>query len=56
MALESGDPFGTFVKEALAADCDIEDSGEVYEAHDVHLWLLRLVAGERPSRPCPHRA
>ncbi|HEV2285553.1 MAG TPA: ribbon-helix-helix protein, CopG family [Steroidobacteraceae bacterium] len=42
-----------FVKEALAADGDIERTGEVYRAEDVHAWLERLAKGEKPSRPKP---
>lgn len=42
-----------FVKEALAADADIESTGEVYRAEDVHAWLERLAKGEKPSRPKP---
>ena len=30
-----------FVKEALAADRAVEESGEVYAAADVHAWLAR---------------
>ena len=40
-----------FVKEALAADRDIDDGGEVYAAEDVHSWLDRLAAGSKTSRP-----
>lgn len=42
-----------FVKEALAADADIERTGEVYRAEDVHAWLERLAKGEKTSRPKP---
>jgi predicted transcriptional regulator len=42
-----------FVKEALAADADIERTGEVYRAEDVHAWLERLAKGEKPARPKP---
>ena len=42
-----------FVKEALAADADIERTGEVYRAEDVHAWLERLAKGEKPPRPKP---
>lgn len=42
-----------FVKEALAAEADIERTGEVYRAEDVHAWLERLARGEKPSRPKP---
>ena len=40
------------VKEALAADADIERTGEVYRAADVHAWVDRLKKGEAP-RPKP---
>lgn len=40
------------VKEALAADADIERTGEVYRAADVHAWVDRLAKGEAP-RPKP---
>jgi predicted transcriptional regulator len=40
-----------FVKEALAADRAIEETGEVYAARDVHAWLLRLASGRKASRP-----
>lgn len=42
-----------FVKEALAADADVERTGEVYRAEDVHAWLERLAKGEKPARPKP---
>jgi predicted transcriptional regulator len=41
----------SFVKEALAADEDIEKTGEVYRAADVHAWMQRLAAEESPARP-----
>ena len=43
----------TFIKEALAADADIERTGEVYRAEDVHAWLERLSKGQKASRPKP---
>ncbi len=42
-----------FVKEALAADADIERTGEVYRAEDVHAWLERLAKGQQSPRPKP---
>ena len=42
-----------FVKEALAADADIERTGAVYRAEDVHAWIERLGKGEKTSRPKP---
>jgi predicted transcriptional regulator len=44
-----------FVKEALAANADIERTGEVYRAEDVHAWLERLAKGESARRPGPWR-
>ena len=43
------------VKEALAADAEIERTGEVYRAEDVHAWLQRVAKGETESRPKPWR-
>ena len=43
----------SFVKEALAADTDIERAGEVYKAEDVHAWLERLARGDKAPRPKP---
>jgi predicted transcriptional regulator len=45
----------SLVKEALAADEDIERTGEIYRAADVHAWMQRLAAGESPPRPKPCR-
>jgi predicted transcriptional regulator len=44
-----------FVREAVAADKEIDAGGEVYAAADVHQWLERLAAGERGTRPKPWR-
>ncbi len=43
----------SFVKEALAADADVERTGEVFRAEDVHAWLERLAKGQKTSRPKP---
>jgi predicted transcriptional regulator len=45
----------SLVKEALAADADIEKSGSVYRADDVHAWMKRLAAGGSAPRPAPWR-
>ena len=42
-----------FVREALAADADIERTGEVYRAEDVHAWIERLAKGQKVPRPKP---
>ena len=41
------------VKEALAADAEIDRTGEVYRAEDVHAWMGRLAKGEATARPKP---
>jgi predicted transcriptional regulator len=41
------------VKEAMAADDEIERTAEVYRAEDVHAWMARLARGETPARPKP---
>jgi predicted transcriptional regulator len=42
-----------FVREAMAAEADIERTGEVYRAEDVHAWLDRLAKGQKTARPKP---
>ena len=43
----------SLVQEALAADAEIERTGEVYRAEDVHAWLGRLARGASATRPKP---
>jgi predicted transcriptional regulator len=45
----------SLVKEALAADADVEKTGEVFRADDVHAWMKRLATGETAMRPKPWR-
>ncbi len=45
----------SLVTEALAADDEIEKTGEVYRAEDVHAWMKRLARGESVARPKPWR-
>jgi predicted transcriptional regulator len=45
----------SLVEEALAADAEIERTGTVYRAEDVHAWMGRLVRGEATARPKPWR-
>jgi predicted transcriptional regulator len=45
----------SLVKEALAADSEIDKTGEVYRADDVHAWLKRLATDESVPRPKPWR-
>ena len=44
-----------FVTQALAADADIEATGEMYLAEAVHAWLGRVAAGKKAVRPKPWR-
>ena len=44
-----------FVREALAADADINDGGAVYRAEEVHAWLDRLAHNPQAARPKPWR-
>jgi predicted transcriptional regulator len=44
-----------FVTEALEADAEIERTGEVYRAEDVHAWMKRLARGTKTARPKPWR-
>jgi predicted transcriptional regulator len=45
----------SLVKEALAADSEIDKTGEVYRADDVHAWMKRLATEESAPRPKPWR-
>ena len=45
----------SLVKDAIGADAEIERTGEVYRAADVHAWMDRLARGEAPARPKPWR-
>ena len=42
-----------FVAEALAAAAEIDGTGEVYRADDVHHWLERLARAENAAPPEP---
>jgi methylmalonyl-CoA mutase C-terminal domain/subunit len=44
-----------FVKEALEADEEIDRTGEVYRAEDVHAWMECLAEGVASPRPKPWR-
>jgi predicted transcriptional regulator len=43
------------VKEAMAADEEIDRTGEVYRADDVHAWARRIAQGVASPRPKPWR-
>ena len=43
------------VREAIAADARIEETGEVYRAEDVHAWMERLASKPGVARPKPWR-
>jgi predicted transcriptional regulator len=43
------------VKEALEADEEIERTGTVYRADDVHAWMQRLSRDRSAPRPKPWR-
>ncbi len=45
----------SFVREALAADAEIEAGAEVYRAEDVHAWLDRLANKRKTAPPKPWR-
>jgi predicted transcriptional regulator len=45
----------SLVKEALAADAEVDRTGEVYRAEDVHAWMERLAGGAASPRPKPWR-
>lgn len=41
------------VSEAIAADAEIERTGAVYRADDVHAWMARLAKNGAAVRPKP---
>jgi predicted transcriptional regulator len=41
----------TLVKEALVADAEVDETGEVYRAEDVHAWMQRLAVDGKAQRP-----
>jgi predicted transcriptional regulator len=43
------------VKQAQTADAEIDRTGEVYRAEDVHAWTQRLAKGSAEARPKPWR-
>jgi predicted transcriptional regulator len=43
----------SLVKEAIAADAEIERTGEVYRADDVHAWMGRLAKTPASAKPKP---
>jgi predicted transcriptional regulator len=43
----------SLVKEALAADAEIERTGETYRADEVHAWARRIAQGVASPRPKP---
>jgi predicted transcriptional regulator len=45
----------SLVKEALAADEEIEGGGATYRAEDVHAWARRIAEGVASPRPKPWR-
>ncbi len=49
--VEREERYRDFVKQALAADRDIENGGEVYAAEDVHAWIERLARNGKAARP-----
>lgn len=47
--------FSAFVREAEAADKEIEAGADVYCAEEVHAWMKALAGGKKPPRPKPLR-
>ena len=43
------------INKALRADEEIEHTGEVYRAEDVHGWMERLARNPAAARPRPGR-
>jgi predicted transcriptional regulator len=45
----------SLIKEALAADADLERGGEAHRAADVHAWAQKIAQGVASPRPPPWR-
>lgn len=45
----------SLVQEAIEADAEIDRTGEVYRADDVHAWMEHLAHGPATDRPKPWR-
>ena len=45
----------SLVKDALAADSEIDKTGEVYRTEDVSSWMKRLATDAAAPRPKPWR-
>jgi predicted transcriptional regulator len=45
----------SLLEDAQRADLEIERTGRVYRAEDVHAWLDRLATGAAEPRPKPWR-
>jgi predicted transcriptional regulator len=45
----------SLVAEAVKADAEIDRTGEVFRADDVHAWMTRLAHGTATDRPKPWR-
>jgi predicted transcriptional regulator len=43
----------SLVKEAIAADVEIDETGGFYRAEDVHAWMQRLAVDASAKRPKP---
>ena len=51
--LEREERMRAFVQDAIEADAEIDRTGEVYAAEDVHVWLERLAKNRKAKRPKP---
>jgi predicted transcriptional regulator len=45
----------SLITQAIEADAEINRTGEVYRADDVHAWVARLARGMVNDRPKPWR-
>ena len=43
----------SFVADAMAAEKQVQESGKVYRAEDVHRYIRGRAAGRKPARPKP---
>ena len=53
--VERAERMRAFVREARAADREIDAGAPVYAANDVHAWMTRLVKNPKAAKPKPWR-
>jgi len=51
--IAQAEAYAAFMAEALEADREMTETGEGYDADEVHAYLKAIAAGEKPEFPKP---